>query len=246
MPFGRKQSASRPMQEISHDFDGPSLRDSALEFAQPNELRSSIVPSHPQPDVTVRPVPMSESSQVLQEARPTLVDGQRQESSSSKTSSRDSDIRRDDQINSKFRLQINSQAVHRTDEITLNSPRQEKPVLSNQQELSSGPVNSVVEIHSERQSELPWPRLQAGGRVKEIIPLSATKPRPSCSVRSQPVGSPVVQPAAETIVHVTIGRVEVRATVGNQKPVAARESSSRQSSQSLGDYLRGTSSGRSS
>lgn len=82
-------------------------------------------------------------------------------------------------------------------------------------------------------------------KTPEIIPQSGVIA--ILQARSQHVASQAMATPAppETIVHVTIGRVEVRANIAPQNPPSKRDSS-RTSSQPLEDYLRGRSAGRSS
>ena len=103
----------------------------------------------------------------------------------------------------------------------------------------------ILETRANREPLIPQLEARGSTRNKEIIPLSATWPLPVPSTRTLPPNTSAVQPVPETIVHVTIGRVEVRANVGNQKQVVVREQSSSRPSQGLDDYLRGGSSGRS-
>jgi hypothetical protein len=85
-----------------------------------------------------------------------------------------------------------------------------------------------------------------GHRRHEIIPLVATVPLPAPGRATPPLTAPAVSAAAETVVHVTIGRVEVRAAVGQPRSRGGPAPAPRPASKSLEDYLRGDAPGRAS
>ncbi len=92
---------------------------------------------------------------------------------------------------------------------------------------------------SQRDPHVPGVR-----EVSTIVPLSATRPMPSIDKRMPPAAAPLVASQPETVVHVSIGRVEVRASLNSPSTKkAVRESSSQRGSQSLEAYLRGTGGG---
>lgn len=100
-------------------------------------------------------------------------------------------------------------------------------------------------VRSARASAPPAPtRTEFPGDVqeREMIPRPGAPSAPFVVTRrvASPI-APAAQPAvpAETVVHVSIGRVEVRAAVGAKSPPAA----ARPSARSLEDYLRGPAAG---
>jgi hypothetical protein len=235
-----------PMRERVIKGDRPAEVVPANILDQTTEMRHSASPTRQQSEVTARGLLAAESQEAPQPDMPSVADDQRPETRSANTPSNIALSRREHPTSAAPGTQDRRRPPHGPNEDTLDRQLQGKPASADQQPMSNVMLDSVVEIHFQRASALRPLRPQVTDRSKEIIPLSATAPAPALSMRSQPVSSPVTQPAAETIVHVTIGRVEVRATVGQQKPMAAREPVSRHASQSLEDYLRGGSSGRSS
>lgn len=75
--------------------------------------------------------------------------------------------------------------------------------------------------------------------VREIVPLAAALPKAPPSFAPSKADAPLAPAPSETIVHVTIGRVEIRAGVAPKKPAATRDA--RASASSLEAYLRGAS-----
>ena len=80
----------------------------------------------------------------------------------------------------------------------------------------------------------------------EIVPLASLDPQdiPHFEMQTVPVAVETPAPIPETVVNISIGRVEVRANLNRSSP-ATKSHSSRNSSRDLDNYLRG-SNGRSS
>lgn len=114
----------------------------------------------------------------------------------------------------------------------------------------------VVEKVRPQSSERPvehayFPRAQSTESVDgerhglhELVPLSTAAHLAPAPVPPRAAVTAAVPQIAETVVHVTIGRVEVRAHVGEQRG-STRTSAQREPTQGLADYLRGSPPGRS-
>lgn len=217
---------------------------------KPIRLQSSVASTEPRhPEVTVKQFSVNvpqQRRQPYQSAAQASININREQDQSSELSVDDSEVGLGPSKSDKLGLQVNALGIIESVEETPSKPQQIKTIQTKQPKVVSEVHYSVVEIHSEIEQKVTSQSRQVHSRTREIVPLSATAPSVAYLERSQPESSTVVQPAAETIVHVTIGRVEVRATVGQQKPSAGRETSPSQSSHSLEDYLRGNSSGRTS
>ena len=156
---------------------------------------------------------------------------------------------------------MNLLMIDSKDEVTPRHAAVERSVLDTprampERTIPESAMPSVGELHP--QLQIPEVRQkssrQDSQRTREIVPLSAipalppqllaTAPLPRQPVAALPDGFAEPPPMNETVVHVNIGRVVVRANVSQQKPVAAREPSSRQAAQSLEEYLRGGPDGR--
>jgi hypothetical protein len=93
-------------------------------------------------------------------------------------------------------------------------------------ELSAVPPSAATQV-----SVRAWP-------VVPAVPISATRLEPGSAA---PVGSAESRPSAEPVVQISIGRVEVRATLAAPVPAPrpGPADRSRQPSLTLHDYLRG-------
>lgn len=123
--------------------------------------------------------------------------------------------------------------------------RQSTPSIENRSNerprSSTGYAHSASQPQRHRKTALRSVETGLVEQAREIVPVSAIGRLlpPPLATRAQPAALPMGHSASERDVHVTIGRVEVRATVGQPKRAITRGASSHSALHALEDFLRG-------